>query len=420
MAINNTTASLDGLFKRIYADKVINLIPDNVTLYNMVSFQAADRLGDSYRQPVIVQHEQGYTYGGNSGTAFTLNDAIAGQVADANIKGYESMMRTKIAYAVASRSATSEAAFEQGTKLIVANMLRSFAKRLEISLLYGQKEIGFVNANTSASTSFVVSDASWAPGIWNGLEQATVQVYSSDLLTERTSGATSINAVNLETKTVTVAATLTLTAGDRVLFAGELSAVLPGGSFNEMLGLHGVMTAYTDGKTDLFGINPASFNVWRSSVFSAGSADLSFKKIQEAIAQGAGRGLDEDVECLVSMRTWSKLCTDQAALRLYDQSYRREVNENGAESIKFYGQTGVIEIMPSAYVKESLAFIFPKASLMRIGSTDITFRLPGHDNDRFFRELTDSAGFELRAYSDQALFSPTPNKLVLINSIVNS
>lgn len=52
MAINNTAASLDGLFKRVYADKVINLIPDNVTLYNLISFDSADKLGDSFRQPV--------------------------------------------------------------------------------------------------------------------------------------------------------------------------------------------------------------------------------------------------------------------------------------------------------------------------------------------------------------------------------
>ena len=58
---------------------------------------------------------------------------------------------------------------------------------------------------------------------------------------------------------------------------------------------------------------------------------------------------------------------------------------------------------------------------MRVGSTDITFKLPGQEyEDRFFRELTDRAGFELRAYTDQALFCEAPGKLVLIEDIVNS
>ena len=345
-----------------------------------------------------------------------MNEAVAGQVKDANIKGYENVMRTKISYGVASRSASSEAAFEQGTKLIVANMLRSFAKRLEISLLYGQKEIGLVNANTSSSTSLVISDASWAPGIWNALEGAPVDIFSANLGTQRNGTDITIVSVNLETKSVVVSAAQTLTAGDRVLFRNAYDSA----TWNEMLGLHGIMSAYDDGSTDLFGINPQSYNVWRSTVYSAGSADLSFQKIQSAIAQACGRGLDEDVTVLVSMKTWAKLCTDQAALRMLDSSYSKGVSENGSEAIKFYGQNGMIELMPSAFVKESLAFVFPKDSLMRIGSTDVTFKLPGAENDRFFRELTDAAGFELRAYADQALFCAKPNSLLLITGIVNS
>lgn len=417
MATENTVSTLNGLFKRVYADKLINLVPENTKLYNMVPFEQSEKLGDSYRQPVVVQQEQGFTYGGSGGSAFTLKEAVAGETKDANVKGYENVMRSKISYGVASRSATSEAAFEQGTKLIIANMLRSFAKRLEISLLYGQKEIGLVNANTSSVSTLVISDASWAPGIWNALEGAKVEVYSADLQTDRTSGARTITAINLETKTITLSgAVLSLTAGDRVLFDGAYASA----AWNEMMGLHAIMAAYGDGVTDLFGINPVSYNVWRSTVYSAGSADLSFQKIQAAVAQGCGRGLDEDVVCLVSMRTWAKLCTDQAALRMYDSSYSRGVAENGSEAISFYGQNGKIEIQPSAYVKESLAMLFPKSSLMRIGSTDITFKLPGAENDKFFRELDGAAGFELRAYCDQSLFTPTPNKLILINNIVNS
>lgn len=419
MAAANVVSTLDGLFKRIYADAVINLIPDNVPLYNMVPFEEGEKLGDSFRQPVIVKQEQGYTYGGSAGNAFNLNASIAGQVADANIKGYESVLRTQISYGVASRSASSEAAFERGTKLIVANMLRSFAKRLEISLMHGQKEIGLVNAATTASNDLVISDASWAPGIWNAVEGATVEIFSANLGTDRTGGARTINAVNMETQTVTVSGgALTLTAGDRVEFGGAYD--FSGTAWNEMRGLVSIMKAFTDGSTDLFGINPASYNVWRSTTYDVGAADLSFQKLQIGIGQAAGRGLDEDVVCMVSMRTWAKLLSDQAALRHYDSSYSTATAENGSEVIRFYGQTGKVEIMPSAFCKQGEALVFPKAQLMRIGSTDVTFKLPGADNDRFFRELVDQAGFEIRAYSDQALFCPKPNSLLILTNIVNS
>jgi len=385
----------------------------------MVKFNAAKKLGDAYQQPVIVKQSQGFTYGGSDGDAYDLNDAVAAQTKNASIKGYSMVARTKLSYDAVSRSAASPAAFEQATKLIVADMLRSFAKRLEISMFYGQKEIGLVNANTSAVNTLVISDASWAPGIWNGLEGAKVEIFSSDLATDRTSTARTITGINLDTKTITVdGAALTLTAGDRVMFEGAYDDAAT--EWKEMLGLHGIMTAYSDGSTDLFGINPQSFNVWRATEYAAGGADLSFEKIQEAISKGAARGLDSGVKVLVSNRTWAELLSDQAALRMLDSSYSRSVSENGSESIKFYGQTGPIEIVPCSYVKESLAFIMPDKAVQLIGSTDITFQLPGHDNDRFFRELQASAGFELRAYCDLALFCHAPNQLILVTGITNS
>ncbi len=36
--IQNTVSTLNGLFKEKYADKVMNLVPDNVVLMNMVEF----------------------------------------------------------------------------------------------------------------------------------------------------------------------------------------------------------------------------------------------------------------------------------------------------------------------------------------------------------------------------------------------
>lgn len=411
-------ANLDGNFKRLYADKIEHLIPDNVVLVNMVPFQKSDKLGDTYRQPVVVAQEHGYTYGGSDGTAFSLNDAEPMQTKDAFVKGYESVLRSKISYAVAARSQTSEAAFEQGTKLVVATMLKSFAKRLEISMLYGQKELGLVDANTSSLNTFVVSDASWAPGIWIGLENAKIRIFSANLGTDRVSTARKITAINLNTKTITFdGSAVSLTAGDRVLFEGAYTI---SGGWAEMRGLHSIMRALPDGSTDLFGINPASYNTWQSTVYDVGSADLSFEKIQDAVAQACGRGLDKDLVVLVSQATWAKLCTDQAALREYDSSYKRQELENGSEAITFYSQNGKIKLMPTAYMKEGLAMAFPEESLQRIGSTDVTFNLPGAGEDKFFRQLDNAAGFELRSYSDQALFVYEPNSLILMEGIVNS
>jgi hypothetical protein len=405
--IQNTVSTLNGLFKEKYANKVMNLVPDNVVLMNMVEFASQDQaLGNLFHQPVILGHEHGMTYGGSQGTAFSLNDAIAGQVKDATVQGYEFLLRTQISYAVASRSAQSEAAFERGTKLIVANMIRSFAKRLECALFYGQKELGKASG-AMVLTALTVSTADWAPGIWVGAEKGIIDIYDSTGVTLR--GSAQINGVNLETRVLTLDSNIaSVVAGDRLFWKGA--------NGNEFKGLHAIMTE----SSSLFGISPSQYSLFKSVEYDAGAAQLSFAKIQQAIARGVEKGLDEDVVCMVNPRTWAKLLSDQAALRLYDSSYSTSKAENGSQSIKFYAQNGVVEIRPCTYMKEGLAMIVPPKELMRIGSTDVTFKLPGREGqDQFFLEIPGNAGYELRAYSDQALFCAAPAKLILIHNVDN-
>jgi hypothetical protein len=93
--------------------------------------------------------------------------------------------------------------------------------------------------------------------------------------------------------------------------------------------------------------------------------------------------------------------------------------ENGAKGIKFHSQNGEIEIVPSIYVKEGYSYCISETDFMRVGSTDMTFRRPSQ-GDEFFRDLENAAAYELRLYTDQALFCQAPGRSVLITNIVNS
>ncbi len=64
------------------------------------------------------------------------------------------------------------------------------------------------------------------------------------------------------------------------------------------------------------------------------------------------------------------------------------------------------------------AYVLAIDDWSRIGSTDVTFKRPGK-GDEFFRDLENSAGYELRAYSDQAAFCAKPAHNVVIYGIVN-
>jgi hypothetical protein len=416
----NTVATLNGLFKTVYGDSVENLIPDGVMLLNMVPMiPAAQRLGKDFRFPVIVAQEHGFSYGGTEGLAFDLADPIAGQVREAVVESYEFVLRTSLSVGSVSRSINDKAAFERATKLVVANMVRSFAKRLEAIMFYGQKNIGIVNANPAGAV-LVISAASWAAGLWSGGVNMEIDIFDATGATKR--GTFKISAIDIETRSLTTSSTPNfnvagVVATDVIVHKG--AGLNAGSTIEPSLEFPGLQRIMENTGT-LFNINATTYDLWKATQYSAAGADLSFLKIQKAIALAVAKGLDEDVVCLVSPATWAKLLSDQAALRMYDDSYKTEMTETGSKAIKFYGQNGAIEIRSCTYVKESLAFIFPKKdALMRVGSTDVTFKRPGYA-DEFFRELDGQNGYELRAYCDQSLMSPAPSKLLLINNIVNT
>lgn len=402
---NNFGDTLNANFKEVYADKIENLIPDGVKLQNRVKFSSRDnQLGNLYHQPVILGQEHGVTYAAGTEDAFALQGPVAGAIKDAQVRGSQMVLRSVLGYAAASRAAGGgQKAFEDSTKFLVANMMRSMAKRLEISLLYGQMGLGTLSA--AAANVFTITTAEWAPGIWAGASNMPLEVRTSAGVLR---GYCNVTSVDMSARTVTVDLMPTGSASSDVLWH-------KGAYSNEMAGIHKILT----NTSTLFNIDASAYDLFKSSSQSAGSTVLSFETIQLAISRAVEKGLDSDVMVLVNPRAWADLLTEQAALRQYDSSYRSQQAENGAQEIAFHGQNGRVEIVPSIYCKEGYAYVLCMDEFMRIGSTDISFKRPGK-GDEFFRELENSAGFELRAYTDQAIFTSAPGKSVLINNIVNS
>lgn len=405
MALANTMDSLNGLFKETYADKIHRLIPEGLKIYNDVEFVGKEKMpGNNYHSPVVLGQELGFTHGSQDDGAFNLLSPVAGQVKDATVRGYQIVLRTVMSYSVLARASSAGArAFETATKHIVANMIRSFGKRCEIEMMYGQDGLGIVSS--VASTVITVTTASWAAGLWAGMKNMPLEVRDS---AGTLRGDSVITGVDLDLRTITLQAVPSGTTSTDVLW-------FKGAYGNEMPGIHKIIS----NTGSLFGIDASQYELWKGNTYSAGSAALSFAKIQSAIAKAVEKGLDQGVKVLVNVKTWANLLNEQAALRMYDQSYSVNKTENGSQFISFFGQNGQVEIVPSIYVKEGDAFILCMDELLKVGSTDMTFKLPGSE-DQFFRQLENSAGVELRAYSDFSLFAQAPGKFVLINNIVNS
>lgn len=404
MATTNNLVTLDGNFKNVYADKIENLHPENTKLMQRVPFvKGQGQIGKQYLQPVVLGLEHGITYD-SSGDAFTLDSAVAGQIKEAKVTSTEMVLRSRISVAAASRSMTSEAAFEQSTKFLVRNMLRSMTKRVEVGMMYGGSGIGEVGS-LPGGTVIEVLTAEWAPGVWVGAEQMKIEFYDATLTTLR--GAASVTAVNMTTRRLTLdAIPVGVIVTDKIFYKTAKG--------NEAIGVHKIIS----NTGLLFDINGANYSLWQGNSYSATNAPLSFAKLQDSISRAVEKGLDSAVLVLVNPRTWSDLLTEQAALRQYDSSYSVQLAEAGHQEIVFYGQNGKIEIVSSIYCKEGFAYVLCLEEMQRIGSSDITFNRPGAEG-KFFRELENENGYELRAYSDQALFCFAPGKNCLISDIVN-
>jgi len=412
----NQVDSLNGHFKELYADQIKDLIPDGVKLYNMVDFMESKKLGNAYNQPVTLGLEHGFTYGGSDGAAFDLLKAIASTHENASIKGHEMVLRSYLSVGAVSRSMTSQAAFVQESKLIVQNMLKSFARRLEVQLMYGKVGIGVVENDPDGSApTIVVEEHEWAAGIWAGAEKMEIDIFDALAVDSNTAAkqTLTVSSVDFETRTITTTANAdaSIGPGDVIMYSGA--------NGKEFAGVHKIIS--NDGS--LFGIDASQYSLFKGNVvdvgtnFSGGEAVLSFDKLEEAVAVAMEKGLvDEDVLVICNPKSWKNLLTEQAGKRMYDSSHSTEKAVNGSKNIEFYGQNGKIEITSSIFCKEGYSYVIPVKEFSRIGSSDITFDQPGFEG-KFLKLLENANAYELRAYTDQALFCPCPGLSTILRYI---
>lgn len=400
-AVDITTAN--GLFKKVYGD-LENIIPIGKKVAEMIPFLPKAKTGESYNTAVILGLEHGVTYEGSDAGAFELNNAIAGSVKQATIKGNQIVLRSAMSYESIFRSQGGEQAFQETTKYVIQNMMDSLFKKLEVELMYGQDGIGILAASPApTATVFTITDAEFAAGIWSGSRGMKVDLYNGASLV----GTGTVQRVNLTTKEVTL-------SGVGIVGAAAGHKLFPFNAFGkQMLGMKKIM----ENTGVMFGIDAAQYELWEGTQYALPVADvLSFAVIQQAVTKGVEKGLDKDAVVLCNPGHWDDLLTEQMALRSFDSSYSSDKAETGARSIKFHSQNGMIEIVPYIHVKEGHAFVICKDDWRRIGSTDVTFKRPGQP-DKYFLELQSHAGVELRAYTDQAVMCRAPGKQVLITNL---
>lgn len=429
MASATTTdpGQLSGLFKEVYGEDIINLIPETAKLTKMIPFISSDKeLGNKYHQPVVVTHEHGVTYAAADAGAFALNSAIPMTTKDAYIQGGQILLRSAMSYDAAARASNSKKAFKKGTQLLVENMLESGTKRLEIAMLYGQAGLAkyaFADATyaspTATTVTLPIASGHWAAGIWAGMEGAQLQLYydNAGTLTLTSSGDDSIFTVDLvdeDNKTLYLTGTATgVTALDTAAASYDIYPFFYGAKTTEMYGLQKIIT----NTGSLFGISAADYGLWKgNSVTETGQ--LTFGKVLSAVGKCVQRGLQEECVVLVNPDTWNDLSTDIAALRRYAGESKGKLVQ-GATGIEYYGQNGKMIVEPYNVVKTGDCFVLPTKKIKRPGAQDLSFKTPGKEGE-IFLHLSGYAGYELRLYTDQAIFIEKPATAAYVSGFTNS
>lgn len=403
MAQTNTVATLDGMYKKVYAEKgPIEALPEFSILQDLVPFSTAKRTGKSYNVPIVLADEHGFSYGSADET-ITLNTEIAATLQEISVDGAQIVGQASLNYDAASRSQGSEQAFLDCAHLVIQNLMNSHSKKLEASLLYGRSGIGTVSS--LSSQDIILTAASWSDGLMMNLINAKIDVYTSGGSLRQ--GDLVVTAVNPDTYTLTVTGTTTgIVSTDVVYFDGSYG--------KECYGLNYIAT----NTGSLFGIDASAYPAWKAQSYSCSSAALTMAKVLSGASLAVSRGgLSEESVLLVHPTSFNNLNTDQAALTVH--SGEKSSAKNGFDELVFRGVSGRIMVKPHPAVKRGDAFLFSPKNLRRVGSQDISNERPGSDGKIFFDSQTLSAQI-IRSYSNQAIFAEKPAQIVKFTSIVPS
>lgn len=408
--------ALDTLYKDVFGDGTIRAVPDFAKIQKRVKFNQKEKTGDFYEVPVVLGLEHGFTYAvdgdGNTGNGIQLNASIAGNVKKARVQGSMIYLRSRLSYEDTMKaSSAGAAAFESATGLVVDNMERSFARRLELSFLYGQQGLGKVLSNAAGVLTLTLP--SFGAGIWTGMKDCILEAWTSQAAsaTQHDTDLT-VSEVNLAagTRTVTVTGTSTsVVADDHLYFKGARTS----SAHKECAGLDKILT----NTTTLFNIDAASFELWKATTRDI-SAEISMLGILNGVSDATNKGLEESAVVWINPVNWNKLNSDQAALRRHGAEMTGGA-KNGTKAITYYSTNGDTEIEAHPLLKNGDGMLVPNPAkrLLRVGASAITTRRQG-GGESIFLETADYANFELRMMSDQAICLQIPGQGVKYANIV--
>lgn len=415
---NTAYSQMAALFKEVYGEKVVDLTPANVKLTKMLNFSKAEALGSQFVQAVELSNEHGITFAA-SGEDPTLEQPTGTKSEPAKVDGAQIFARARVKYEdLAKASKGGAKAFAAATATVVRRLVKSAGKALEISILHGRRGRGTIDtggiSGSGTSRDIVISEYSWAAGIWAGAKGKKLDAYAANYTGSaiNTNAAIVVSAVNMETRTISVTGNGTDLSA---LSAGMHFFQRTGSPTTEMAGIDAIVR----NTGSLFGVDAAQYELWKGHTV-ANVGRITMNAVLDGVRRAVELGLEEETICIVSPKAFQVLNDEVAALRVYDSSYSTKEGKNGVEEIRYHGQSGACTIIPHLYQKNGMAHIIAPSEWKRIGAMDLGFMNYSGEQAQMLWDVPDSGNKEMRCYFNGAVFSEAPAHAVVLDNLTYS
>lgn len=428
MATTENLSTLNALFKDQYAAKVTDALPKYSYILSEVPFVGgAEKSGRELKQPVILSRVHGHTALGTDDGQLDLREPTTAVNDVASVKACAYVSRQFISNTVLARATGSAQSFVEATAYVVQNLQESAAHMLEVAHLYGQAGlaaissgayaattvdgIAFTNGVNTTSKAILVSKETLAEGVWVGAEGMPIEIFTGSTLSQ----ACTITAVDPVNGILYVDSMATLAGDPRgflIFRAGFKDVEVPG------------LETILRNTGTLFGINAATKRLWRANQVAVNGA-LTFPVVQAAISQAIGRGLADRLDLHVNPRVFGTAIPDFNTVKDTGSAFKSRVFNSeedvknlghGAEKIRFYVAGHETTLVSNPMVKAGLAMGLEDGVLVRVGSTKLTFDIPGSEQV-YFRPLEGKAASELRMFADESIFSRKNNGHLILTGL---
>lgn len=439
-------SSIDPQFAYDFTDRYgafLNPLPEQSSFREFLKFaKSSDRSGKQFRYPVQAAISHGQT-SDKTGTAFTLNAARPGTEVEAILDGTDLIVRETFPYSamLKARNGTSlqgdAAAYWDPMDKVMMTTLRSMELYNELMLMWGPGSgaTGLSNIGVIATTAVFagtgpnygsathpivqLTAASWAAGIWNNMGSgggsgsgALVDIYQSDMTTLVVADVQIEGVVDPSLCQVQM-----FKSGSAVAVAATHVVIPKGWLATSSVGVGGILR-----NTGTFANISALTNpFWRARSMSAVGAMSASKFLAitaKLMSNGGKNGLTAWCNPIVFSDLVDATINNTRWINGSDGGSNK-VKEQGADTLQFITAVGTCTLKRHSYMKQGEMWLLEPETSMRIGASDITFR-GANGNEGFFLELTNAAGSEIRAMSQQAALLTVPYHNAILTGITST